>query len=76
MVGVTQQVTVSDRRYKMAITEAKQLIKEKLGWNVTDVYYLCTDKDLFTYYIVYKNHKIRCICAIDSINGLVSGIWQ
>ena len=60
----------------MSITEAKNLIKLKLGWNVTDVFYLTTDKALFTYYIVYKNHKIRCICAIDSINGLVSGIWQ
>ena len=60
----------------MAITEAKQLIKEKLGWNVTDIYYLTTDKDQFSYYIVYRNHRIRCICAIDSINGLVSGVWN
>lgn len=60
----------------MAITEAKKLIKEKLGWNVTDVYYLCTDKDLFSFYIVYRNHKIRCICAIDELNNLVSGVWD
>ena len=60
----------------MAITEAKKLIKEKLGWNVTDVYYLCTDKDQFSYYIVYRNHRIRCVCAIDGINGLVSGVWD
>ena len=60
----------------MSITAAKNLIKEKLGWNVTDVYYLCTDKDMFSYYIVYRNHRIRCICAIDEINGLVSGVWD
>lgn len=60
----------------MSITAAKNLIKEKLGWNVTDVYYLTTDKDQFSYYLVYKNHRIRCICAIDEINGLVSGVWD
>ena len=60
----------------MSITEAKQLIKEKLGWNVTDVYYLCTDKDQFSYYIVYKNHRIKAVCAIDEINNCVSGIWS
>lgn len=60
----------------MSITDAKKLIKEKLGWNVTDVYYLCTDKDLFSYYIVYRNHKIRCICAIDELSKLVSGVWD
>lgn len=60
----------------MAITEAKRLIKEKLRWNVTDVYYLCTDKDQFSYYIVYRNHRIRCICALDELNGLVSGVWD
>lgn len=76
MVGVTQQVTVSDRRYKMAITEAKKLIKEKLKWSVQDIYYLCTDKDQFSYYLVYKNHRIKAVCAIDELNGLVSGIWS
>lgn len=37
----------------MAITEVKKLVAEKLVWNVTDVYYLCTDKDPFTskYYL-------------------------
>lgn len=60
----------------MAITEAKKLIKEKLGWNVTDVYYLCTDKEQFSYYLVYKNHRIKCVAAIDELNGCVSGIWN
>ena len=60
----------------MAITEAKNLIKEKLGWNVTDVYYLCTDKDQFSFYLVYKNHRIKAVCAIDGLNGCVSGIWN
>lgn len=60
----------------MAITEAKQLIKEKLGWNVTDVYYLTTDKDQFSYYLVYKNHRIKAVAAVDELNGLVSGIWN
>lgn len=60
----------------MAITEAKKLIKEKLGWNVTDVYYLCTDKEQFSYYLVYKNHRIKCVAAIDELNCLVSGIWN
>lgn len=58
----------------MAITEAKKLISEKLGWKICDVFFLC--KDMFTYYIVYKNHRIRCICAIDETNGLVSGVWD
>ena len=60
----------------MSITEAKQLISEKLKWSVQDIFYLCTDKDQFSYYIVYKNHRIKCICAIDELNGCVSGIWD
>lgn len=60
----------------MAITEAKQLIKEKLGWNITDIYYLTTDKDQFSYYLVYKNHRIKCVAAIDELNKYVSGIWN
>ena len=60
----------------MAITEVKQLIKGKLGWNVTDVFYLCTDKDQFSYYLVYKNHRIKCVAAIDELNGLVIGVWS
>ena len=75
MIGLQKQVS-RERSKKMSITAAKNLIKEKLGWNVTDIYYLCTDKDQFLYYIVYRNHKIRCICAIDELNGLVSGIWN
>lgn len=58
----------------MAITEVKKLVAEKLGWNVTDVYYLCTDKDQFSYYLVYKNHRIRNVIALDELNGCVSGI--
>lgn len=60
----------------MSITEAKNLIKLKLGWNVTDVFYLTTDKDLFTYYIVYKNHRIKAVCAIDELNNCVNGVWD
>ena len=60
----------------MAITEVKKLIAEKAGWNVTDIFYLTTDKDMFSYYIVYKNHRIKCIYAIDELNGCVSGIWS
>lgn len=60
----------------MSITAAKNLIKEKLGWNVTDVYYLTTDKDQFSYYLVYKNHRIRNVIALDELNGLVSGVWD
>ena len=60
----------------MSITAAKNLIKEKLGWNVTDVFYLCTDKDQFSYYIVYKNHRIRNAIALDEFNGCISGIWN
>ena len=60
----------------MEFREVKSLLTEKVGWNVTDVYYLCTDKALFTYYIVYKNHRIKCVAAIDELNGLMSGIWN
>ena len=60
----------------MSITAAKKLIKGKLGWNVTDIYFLCKDKDQFSYYLVYKNHRIKCVAAIDELNGCVSGIWN
>ena len=60
----------------MSIIAAKNLIKEKLGWNVTDIFYLTTDKDQFSYYIVYKNHRIKAVAAIDELNGLVSGVWE
>lgn len=60
----------------MAITEVKELIKEKLGWNVTDIFYLCTDENKFSFYLVYKNHRIKCVAAIDELNRCVSGIWD
>lgn len=60
----------------MSITEAKDLISEKLKWYVRDIYYICTDKDLFDYYLVYKNHRIKALVAIDKINQCVSGIWD
>ena len=60
----------------MSITDAKQLIKEKLKWSVQDIYYLTTDKDQFSYYLVYKNHRIKAVCAIDELNNLVSGVWD
>ena len=60
----------------MEFKEVKQLIKEKLGWNVTDIFYLCTDKDQFSYYLVYKNHRIKAVTAVDELNRCVSGIWN
>lgn len=60
----------------MSITEAKKLISEKLGWTVQDIFYVCTDPDMFDYYLVYRNHRIKCLCALDRLNGLVSGIWE
>lgn len=60
----------------MEFKEVKKVIAEKLGWNVTDVFYICTDKDSFAYYLVYKNHRIRNLVAIDTLNGCVSGIWE
>ena len=60
----------------MAITEVKKLISEKLGWLVRDSFYLTTDKDQFSYYIVYTNHRIRNVIALDELNGCVSGIWN
>lgn len=59
----------------MEFKEIKKVIAEKLGWNVTDVFYVCTDKDLFAYYLVYKNHRIKNLVAIDTLNSCVSGIW-
>ena len=60
----------------MNFKEVKQLISEKLNWSIQDIYYLTTDKDQFSYYLVYKNHRIKAVCAIDSLNGCVSGIWN
>ena len=60
----------------MAITDVKELIKGKLGWNITDIFYLCTDENKFSYYLVYKNHRIKCVAAVDELNGCVSGIWD
>lgn len=60
----------------MDFKDVKKAISGKLGWKVTDVFYLCTDPDLFAYYIVYKNHRIKCIVAIDQLNGMVVGIWN
>ena len=60
----------------MEFKEVKKLISEKLGWNCTDVFYVCTDKDCFDFYLVYKNHRIRNLVAIDGINKCVSGIWN
>lgn len=59
----------------MEFKEVKKLISEKLGWAVQDIYYICTDQDFYDYYIVYKNHRIKNLVAIDKINRCVSGIW-
>ena len=60
----------------MEFKEIKKLISEKLNWSVQDIFYLCTSKDMFSFYIVYRNHRIKAIAAIDELNGLVSGIWN
>ena len=60
----------------MEFKEVKKLISEKLNWSVQDIFYLCTDKDQFSYYLVYKNHRIKAVAAVDELNGLVSGIWS
>ena len=64
---------------KMTISDAKKLVAEKLGWNATDMFhlfYLTTDKDQFSYYIVSKNHCIKAIAAIDELIECVSNIWK
>lgn len=60
----------------MEFKEVKKLISEKLNWSVQDIFYLCTDENLFSYYIVYKNHRIRNVIALDELNGCVNGIWN
>mgnify|MGYP003288073891 CR=1 FL=1 len=60
----------------MSITDAKNLITEKLGWTVQDIFYVRTDPDMFDYYLVYKNHRIKCLVAIDNLNKCVTGIWE
>lgn len=60
----------------MNFKDVKGLLTDALKWNVTDVYYLTTDQNQFSYYIVYRNHRIKAVCAIDELNGLVSGIWN
>ena len=60
----------------MEFREVKSLLTEKVGWSVQDIFYLCTDKDQFSYYLVYKNHRIKAVAAIDELNGLVSGVWD
>ena len=60
----------------MEFKEVKKLIAEKLGWNVTDIFYLCTSKDMFSFYIVYKNHRIKNVIALDELNGCITGIWN
>lgn len=60
----------------MNFKDVKKLISEKLKWSCQDIFYLCTDKDQFSYYLVYKNHRIKAVCAIDELNGCVNGIWN
>ena len=62
----------------MAMSDVKELVAEKLGWN-TDIFYLfylTTDKDQLSYYIVSKDHCIKTVCVIDELNGCVSNIWK
>ena len=60
----------------MSFTEAKKLITEKLGWSVQDIFYVCSDTNMFDYYLVYRNHRIKCLVSIDKITQCVSGIWE
>ena len=60
----------------MEFREVKSLLTEKVGWSVQDIFYLTTDKDQFSYYLIYKNHRIKAVCAIDELNGCVNGIWE
>ena len=62
----------------MDFKDVKKLVAEKLGWNATDMFYtfyLTTDKDQFSYYIVSKNQCIKCVAVIDNLNRCVS-IWK
>ena len=63
----------------MNINDIKKLVAEKLGWDTTSIFYLfylTTDKDQFSYYIVSKNHCIEAIAVIDGLNRRVSNIWK
>ena len=60
----------------MNFKDVKNLLTDALKWKVADVYFLCTDKDQFSYYLVYKNHRIKAVAAVDELNGCVSGIWS
>lgn len=62
----------------MTMSDIKELVAEKLGWNATDIYlfYLTTDKDQLSYYIVSKDHCIKAIAVIDRLNRCVSNIWK
>ena len=62
----------------MALSDVKKLVAEKFGWNADIFYlfYLTTDKDHFSYYLVYKNHCIRNVIALDELNRCVSNIWS
>lgn len=62
---------------KMEFKEiAKRLISEKLNWSVQNIIYLCTDLNQYSFYLVYENHRIKCVAAIDDLNECVSGIWD
>lgn len=60
----------------MEFKEVKKLITEKLGWSVTDIFYICTDLYMMDYYLVYRNHRVKCLVALDKINQCVSGVWE
>ena len=50
----------------------KKLISEKLNWSVQDIFYLCTSQNQFSFYLVYKNHRIKAVAAVDELNRCVS----
>ena len=60
----------------MEFKEVKKLISGNLNWPVQDIFYLCTDKDQFSYYLVYKNHRIKAVAAVDELSRCVIGIWS
>ena len=64
---------------KMTKSDIKNIVADKLSWSKTDIFYLfylTTDKDQLSYYLVYKNHCIKCVAVIDSLNRRVVSIWK
>lgn len=59
----------------MKISDAKQLISKAINEPVYDIFYICQDKNLFDYYIIYNNKRVKYVVSIDPLTKCVSGIW-